>query len=324
MTESLPVSLVLAALAGLLAYVVAWAIELAIRALRAVRARKITCFSRPAGRLRRRAKTLREARARVGIGLAGAGGAALAALLTRSTALPAAGTLSWPGVTLSIVWLCLMVAYLVVLTRQLHGLRLPIEAGRRVAQHLRGINGEYNRVFHDVTLTDKTWIDHVLVGVQGLYAIVVIAEPTRKNQALQRRGELLKFGTKGPYVDLGIARERARQLQHTLSKSLGKMVRLRLVVSIPDWRCESDAHDDILLVGASDVVMLQGWRDASDALMTDEALAIQEALQALDSGAAGQVSAQQIAAQSLQQATAKNQSGSVSTAPVTRRPQVSG
>ena len=150
---------------------------------------------------------------------------------------------------------------------------------RRVAQALATIGGERDRVFHDVAAGDGISIDHVLVGNQGAFAIVV-ADPAkpRGDGLLRRDGRRLRLGDEPRFIDEGAIQRHVAALQHALSKPFGRVLPLRGVLCVPGWRIDDNRASALLVVGVRDVVMLQGWRSARDALMSDDAQALHQLL----------------------------------------------
>ncbi len=174
---------------------------------------------------------------------------------------------------------------LVALSGAFHGWRINRWQHQRVcrelvAQHIHRIGGERDRVFHDVATTDGAWIDHVLIGVQGAFAVIVAGERPGKDGIAERHGDSLMLDDDS-FVDLDEARQRSNRLQHQLSKSLGRMIKLRTVVALPGWRIRNNTADDMLIVGHRDIVMIKGWRKASDGLMNEDAEALQKQLETL-------------------------------------------
>lgn len=215
--------------------------------------------------------------------VAASAGAASAAVLANPT-LTLAG---WQrlGIAASAVFIALLIVGMFIL----HGLRSAnwrrhARSRELVAQHLHRIGGERDRVFHDVVTADGRWVDHVLLGVQGAFGVLVVATPTGKTGVAERHGDRLLLDDSGRYVDLAEVRQRVNRLQHALSKQLGRMIRVRAVVALPGWRILNNNGDDVLIVGHSDIVMIKGWRSASDGLMNEDADTLQNQLEAMTRG----------------------------------------
>ncbi|MFK8051920.1 MAG: hypothetical protein AB8F65_03020 [Woeseiaceae bacterium] len=161
------------------------------------------------------------------------------------------------------------------LKRTIKDLRRQVEQRRQIADNLATVAGEQNRLYHDVMIDqDSPRIDHVLIGIRGAYAICTVANSKRKMGSAVVEGNKLKLDENSS-VDLAVLRRRVTQLQHLLSKPLGKMIRLRPVVAVSGWSINGGEIDDMLLVGTRDLVMIQGWRDNNDQLLTEEATSLQ-------------------------------------------------
>lgn len=155
--------------------------------------------------------------------------------------------------------------------RRCRAARLRIRVLRQIAAKLSAVDADLCRVFHDVRLeSDTTTVDHVLVSVRGCYAITTITGANVSNAT--RSGDRLHIGKRT--IELSKIRARCQRLQHELSKPLGKMIRLRPVLAVPGAGLRAGEVDGLLVTGLEDIVMLQGWRDSSDHLMTDEVRAL--------------------------------------------------
>lgn len=220
--------------------------------------------------VRARRRALAEALACAAAIVAGVTAAVVASFVT--------GTPPWQPPTAAVIALTLLggltLRMVMLLGRARHCARRR-NTRRRVAQALEAIGGERDRLFHDVADGAGAAIDHVLVGNQGAFAIVVVdvAAP-RGEGVLRRNGARLQLGDTHRYIDEATIRRRLATLQHELSKPFGRVLSLRGVLCVPGWRIDDNRGEGLLVVGVSDVVMLQGWRTAQDALMTEDAVAL--------------------------------------------------
>lgn len=185
---------------------------------------------------------------------------------------------AWQPATAAVIAAALLAGLglrMLLLLRRVRKLAGYRDTRRRVAQALAAIGGEHDRVFHDVNDGSGTAIDHVLIGNQGAFAIV-IADVTRSrgDGKLRRNGRQLRLGDELRYIDEGAVKRHIATLQHELSKPFGRVLGLRGVLCVPGWRIEDNRGDGLLVVGVSDVVMLQGWRTAQDAFMNDDVQAL--------------------------------------------------
>lgn len=157
-------------------------------------------------------------------------------------------------------------------------LRFARNAHFVTAERLRGVCGDRGHVFHDVPLSadPNDRVDHLLVGVQGLYAVQVVDDAPRSGGTASVDGDALRFDRGGNRdVDLGPYAERVRRLQHQMSKELGRMITLRSIVAVPGWQVQGDADGKQLVVHHRNIVMLRGWRDAREFLMDEDAETLQ-------------------------------------------------
>ena len=235
------------------------------------RARDINLLREPGARfVRARRRALAEALACAAAIVAGITAAAVAAAVT--------GTPVWQPPTAAVIAAALLCGLGLRMFMQLaraRALSRRRDTRRRVAQALEAIGGERDRLFHDVNDGTGTAIDHVLVGNQGAFAIVVAdVSKSRGDGLLRREGRRLRLGDELRYIDEGAVQRHIATLQHVLSKPFGRVLGLRGVLCVPGWRVDDNRGDALLVVGVSDVVMLQGWRTARDALMNEDAQAL--------------------------------------------------
>jgi hypothetical protein len=157
-------------------------------------------------------------------------------------------------------------------------LRFARDARRLAADRLRDVCGDRCTVFHDVPASDVPGdvIDHVLIGVQGLYAVQLIDRPPRGEASATVEDGCIRFGNAKDTVELATLSERVRRLQHQLSKQLGRMITLRSVVALPGWAIQGNADGAQLVVSHRNIAMLRGWRDAREFLMDEDAEALQQ------------------------------------------------
>jgi len=151
------------------------------------------------------------------------------------------------------------------------------DANMATGHALQKLTANQNRVFHDVPCGSQI-IDNVIVGLQGIYAISVIARIPGKDNRVRLRDDALSFAP-GPET-LSVSRSGAKSVR--LAKEIGQLIqheiRVRSVVAVPGWEIESQVSQDYLVVNERNLAMLCGWRDEKDHLMTEDVASIQAML----------------------------------------------
>lgn len=182
------------------------------------------------------------------------------------------------SITLASCAFAIAMIRLVKLWRQNGALKHRIVHLRRIAEQLSRVSGDHYRIFHDVLTGEakNQRVDHVLIGVQGAFAITTLTVRNPEEGSVLLEGSTLILGE--TTYNLAQLREPIRRLQHAISKPLGRMIRLRSVIAIPGWTSSVSEFDDILIVGNQDLVMLQGWRNSQDSLLTEDARRLQDDL----------------------------------------------
>ncbi len=151
------------------------------------------------------------------------------------------------------------------------------DANMATGHSLQKLTSHSNRVFHDVSCLDDT-IDNVVVGLQGIYAISVIARQPSKDNRVRLKGDQLMFAPGNEAVSVARSGAKSRQLARELRKVTGHDVRIRSVIAIPGWEVELQESADYLVVNERNLAMLTGWKDQNDYLMNEDVAAIQKLL----------------------------------------------
>lgn len=185
---------------------------------------------------------------------------------------PDALRVTWLQVTvITVVLLAVaaVVARALMLTLEGRRLALRIDAAIAVAQALTRISANRNRVFHDVP-TGFGVMDHVVVGLHGIYAIKVIARLPVRNATLALEDDILRFGENRRPASLAHTRKVCDRFARECAKLLGQDLHVRLVVAVPGWDIRSQTSRDLLVVNERNISMLTGWKDERDYLMNDD------------------------------------------------------
>jgi len=166
------------------------------------------------------------------------------------------------------------VARIIVERRRLVFLR---DANIATGHSLQRLATNGNRVFHDVA-TGKDVIDHVIVGLQGVYTVSVVArKPGRDNRARLKADQLL-FAPGPAKVSVARCGRKSDLLASELKNVVGHKIHVRSVVVVPGWEIDHQASSEYLLVNERNIAMLTGWKDQREYLMNEEVDAIHEEL----------------------------------------------
>jgi len=159
------------------------------------------------------------------------------------------------------------------------------DANMAVGHSLQMLTANRSRVFHEVNCSTGV-IDNVVVGLNGIYAVNVIAQRPKKDNRVQLNGDDLSFAPGKITVSLAHCGQMAKQLAKALRKQVDHDVRVRPVVAVPGWEIESQASENYLLVNERSLAMMRGWNDEIDFLMSEDVDAVQAYLTAIGTQAA--------------------------------------
>jgi hypothetical protein len=151
------------------------------------------------------------------------------------------------------------------------------DANMATGHALQRLTANSNRVFHDVACNADV-IDHVVVGLQGVYTISVIARKPGKDNRARLTGDQLLFAPGKETMSVERSGNKSEQLARELKKLLGHKIRIRPVIAVPGWEIDYQESSDYLLVNERTLSMLTGWKDQKDYLMNEEVDAVQQAL----------------------------------------------
>ena len=151
------------------------------------------------------------------------------------------------------------------------------DANLATGHALQKLTANQYRVFHDVPCGSYI-IDNVVVGLQGIYTISVIARMPGKDSRVRLRGDKLSFAPGEKSMSISRSGAKSARLASEIRKLLGHDVRVRSVVALPGWEIESQVSDDYLVVNERNLVIISGWKDQQDFLMTEDVTKVQEML----------------------------------------------
>ena len=151
------------------------------------------------------------------------------------------------------------------------------DANMATGHALQRLTANQNRVFHDVPCGSH-FIDNVIVGIQGIYAISVIAKIPGKDNRVFLQGDKLSFGPANESMSISRSGAKSARLAIEIGKMLNHDVRVRSVVAIPGWEIESQVSNEYLVVNERNLAMLSGWKDQQEFLMTEDVAKIHKML----------------------------------------------
>ena len=156
-------------------------------------------------------------------------------------------------------------------------LEFECDASLATGHSLLKLTGNNNRVFHDVPC-ETGYIDHVVVGLHGIYAVKVIARRPRKDNRVRLKGDEIAFAPGREWLPLTDFAVAVRQLAVQFRKQVGHEVNIRKVIAVPGWDVDVQHSDEYLLVNERNLIMMSGWKDSSDYLLNEDVELIQEFL----------------------------------------------
>ncbi len=161
-----------------------------------------------------------------------------------------------------------------------HEVRFLRDANIAVGHQLQRIASAHGRAFHDVP-TPNGFIDHVLVGPSGVYAINVVARRHLKKGAVLLNGNNLHFSNSETKLSIVNIVAAAKRMEKEFCKIAGKNIRVRSVIAVPGWDIKDQTGNQHLLVNERTLPMISGWKDQNDFLMDEDVSALQQVLTAL-------------------------------------------
>jgi hypothetical protein len=147
------------------------------------------------------------------------------------------GLFGWPaGLSVAFVMLLVQAVYVRVKPDPVTRWRRGAAAERRTGRHLARLDPAYFHVLHDRALPgpSRTNLDHLVVGLTGVYAIVSRRwPPLTRLRVVDRR---LRAGSQPMTRLLSAARGAARTVAEHLSEDLGQRVEVRPIVAVHGTR----------------------------------------------------------------------------------------
>ena len=142
------------------------------------------------------------------------------------------------------------------------------DATLSIGHGLQRVASENGRVYHDVETAGAT-IDHVVVGIKGVYGVHVVARrPVKGGSVLAERGKLI-FSNSNDVVAVTDMRRANSALSRELSARTDNDIKVRLVVGVPGWEIQNQGDGSLLLVNERNLPMIKGWRDTAEFLLND-------------------------------------------------------
>lgn len=145
-----------------------------------------------------------------------------------------------------------------------------LDAHIATAQRLEYVAARGNYLFHCVPVGDA-YIDHVVLGTNGLCAVHVIDRPPSGDRTARLEAGGVVFGTgEGERHPLKNWRGVVAGLTRELEAGLGRALTVRSVIVVPGWEVSAAEERDTLLVNQSGLTMMTGWRDQRAFLLDEE------------------------------------------------------
>jgi hypothetical protein len=143
------------------------------------------------------------------------------------------------------------------------------DANIATGHSLQKMTANHNRVFHDAAC-HAGFIDHVVVGLHGIYAIKVIARRPGKDNRVRLKNDALMFAPGKESLSLVNFGIKVRQLSVQFRKLVGQEVSIRKVVAVPGWEVDAQESSEYLVVNERNLMMMGGWKDSSDYLLNED------------------------------------------------------
>lgn len=158
-----------------------------------------------------------------------------------------------------------------------HEIQFLRDANIAVGHELQRVAAAQGRAYHDVA-TPNGYIDHVLVGPSGVYAINVVARRHLKKGAVCLKGNNLHFSNGGKTLSIVKIVAAAKRMQKEFCSIAGKNIRVRSVIAVPGWNIQDQTSNEYLLVNERTLPMISGWKDQNDFLMNEDVNVLQKVL----------------------------------------------
>lgn len=165
--------------------------------------------------------------------------------------------------------------------RERRRLRFTWAAKAAVGDILKRLNFAGNRVFHEVAVEGAT-IDHVVVGLKGVFAVNVVARPAPRkangHAQVELRNGKLSLGGQVEALPVGDAARNMSLLTAALTRIIGHRVTVRSVLAVPGWNTAPNNGGNHLLLNEGNLPMITSWNTPDVYLMAEDCAAIQQFL----------------------------------------------
>lgn len=142
------------------------------------------------------------------------------------------------------------------------------DATLSIGHGLQKVASENGRVYHDVESAEWT-IDHVVVGIKGVYGVHVVARRPVKGGSVVAEGGKLRFSNSNEVISVADMRRANSALSRELSACSESYIKVRLVIGVPGWDIQNQGDGSLLLVNERNLPMIKGWRDTAEFLLND-------------------------------------------------------
>lgn len=179
------------------------------------------------------------------------------------------------GALLVAVGACSLLLTLVRVMRTRSRIAYVTDAHIAIGHALQRTLAKGNRIFHNVDAGDAV-IDHVVVGINGVYAVNVAVRG--KRGWLQRKpdGKVTLENNELTFDDIkdtaviNDSMKKISALSRTLTKATGQPIKVRSVIAVPGWQIGSQTNEHHLLVNEKNLIMLTGWTSKEAYLMDED------------------------------------------------------
>ena len=136
---------------------------------------------------------------------------------------------------------------------------LSLRGERAVGEELNQLMLDGCHVFHDYPTGKDSTIDHIVVAPSGVYAIETRTRLKRSAPEGEEQhevifdGRTLRFPNCTTAEPIKEARKRAADLSRQLSSSVGELVEVKPVLTLPGWRIRDRGTSDVLVVNAKEI-----------------------------------------------------------------------
>lgn len=197
----------------------------------------------------------------------------------------------WPHpIWMSIFALCGIAGFksacrLAALKKERASLWLSFNGERVVGEELNGLTAHGYHVFHDLPLSETWNIDHIIVGPSGIYAVETKVEGIPERGFERGRNEViydgkgLRFPNHYDAKRLAQAKAQAERLEKSLSSSVGMLIDVKPVLTVPGWSIRYESSEQSKLVMSTKMLRSSILGDDEPIMSAEKIQRVVEALE---------------------------------------------